>query len=82
MSHCLISLAHSLPLCLRRSITVPYAYQCCAFVACDSAISAAEDDERRNAFGMTVIYTVMSSAHILTGRNATKWQAINAECLP
>ncbi|KAA0723337.1 Leucine-rich repeat-containing G-protein coupled receptor 4 [Triplophysa tibetana] len=33
-----------------RSITVPYAYQCCAFVACDSAISPAEDDERRNAF--------------------------------
>uniref|UniRef100_A0A8C2L215 Leucine-rich repeat-containing G-protein coupled receptor 4 n=1 Tax=Cyprinus carpio TaxID=7962 RepID=A0A8C2L215_CYPCA len=36
-----------------RSITVPYAYQCCAFVACDSAVNSAEDDERRNAFGMT-----------------------------
>uniref|UniRef100_A0A8C1YFP6 Leucine-rich repeat-containing G-protein coupled receptor 4 n=1 Tax=Cyprinus carpio TaxID=7962 RepID=A0A8C1YFP6_CYPCA len=34
-----------------RSITVPYAYQCCAFVACDSAVNSAEDDERRNAFG-------------------------------
>uniref|UniRef100_A0A9J8BVA1 Leucine-rich repeat-containing G-protein coupled receptor 4 n=1 Tax=Cyprinus carpio carpio TaxID=630221 RepID=A0A9J8BVA1_CYPCA len=34
-----------------RSITVPYAYQCCAFVACDSAVNSAQDDERRNAFG-------------------------------
>ncbi|XP_016090629.1 leucine-rich repeat-containing G-protein coupled receptor 4-like [Sinocyclocheilus grahami] len=34
-----------------RSITVPYAYQCCAFVACDSAVNPAQDDERRNAFG-------------------------------
>uniref|UniRef100_A0A8C1M6Z2 Leucine-rich repeat-containing G-protein coupled receptor 4 n=1 Tax=Cyprinus carpio TaxID=7962 RepID=A0A8C1M6Z2_CYPCA len=34
-----------------RFITVPYAYQCCAFVACDSAVNSAEDDERRNAFG-------------------------------
>uniref|UniRef100_A0A8C2KVS0 Leucine-rich repeat-containing G-protein coupled receptor 4 n=1 Tax=Cyprinus carpio TaxID=7962 RepID=A0A8C2KVS0_CYPCA len=28
-----------------RSITVPYAYQCCAFVACDSAVNSAEDDD-------------------------------------
>ncbi|XP_052002316.1 leucine-rich repeat-containing G-protein coupled receptor 4 isoform X2 [Xyrauchen texanus] len=34
-----------------RSITVPYAYQCCAFVACDSAVNPAEEDERRSAFG-------------------------------
>uniref|UniRef100_A0A671QEC2 Leucine-rich repeat-containing G-protein coupled receptor 4 n=1 Tax=Sinocyclocheilus anshuiensis TaxID=1608454 RepID=A0A671QEC2_9TELE len=34
-----------------RSITVPYAYQCCAFVSCDSAVNPAQDDERRNAFG-------------------------------
>ncbi|XP_073715069.1 leucine-rich repeat-containing G-protein coupled receptor 4 isoform X2 [Misgurnus anguillicaudatus] len=42
-------MAKSLP--KLRSITVPYAYQCCAFVACDSVIKPAEDDERRNAFG-------------------------------
>ncbi|KAG7468345.1 hypothetical protein MATL_G00141920 [Megalops atlanticus] len=30
-----------------RSISVPYAYQCCAFVGCDTIVSAAEEDERK-----------------------------------
>uniref|UniRef100_A0A8C2Q9E1 Leucine-rich repeat-containing G-protein coupled receptor 4 n=1 Tax=Cyprinus carpio TaxID=7962 RepID=A0A8C2Q9E1_CYPCA len=47
-----------------RSITVPYAYQCCAFVACDSAVNSAEDDERRNAFGMTFCLLCTSHTHI------------------
>lgn len=57
-----VSLARSLRLffCPHRSITVPYAYQCCAFVACDSAVNPAEEDERRNAFGMSfLVYSIM-----------------------
>ncbi|TRY99409.1 hypothetical protein DNTS_032538 [Danionella cerebrum] len=34
-----------------RSISVPYAYQCCAFVAYESGVHLVEDDGRRNAYG-------------------------------
>ncbi|XP_066510360.1 leucine-rich repeat-containing G-protein coupled receptor 4-like [Hoplias malabaricus] len=34
-----------------RSISVPYAYQCCAFTACDSTLSPAESEEKRKSFG-------------------------------
>uniref|UniRef100_A0A4W4E3N2 Leucine-rich repeat-containing G-protein coupled receptor 4 n=1 Tax=Electrophorus electricus TaxID=8005 RepID=A0A4W4E3N2_ELEEL len=32
-----------------RSISVPYAYQCCAFMACDSTPSSSERDDRTKA---------------------------------
>ncbi|XP_035376973.1 leucine-rich repeat-containing G-protein coupled receptor 4 isoform X1 [Electrophorus electricus] len=34
-----------------RSISVPYAYQCCAFMACDSTPSSSERDDRTKAVG-------------------------------
>ncbi|XP_076854875.1 leucine-rich repeat-containing G-protein coupled receptor 4 [Brachyhypopomus gauderio] len=34
-----------------RSISVPYAYQCCAFMACDSTPSSPERDERKKNIG-------------------------------
>uniref|UniRef100_A0A8C5E6K9 Leucine-rich repeat-containing G-protein coupled receptor 4 n=1 Tax=Gouania willdenowi TaxID=441366 RepID=A0A8C5E6K9_GOUWI len=34
-----------------RSISVPYAYQCCAFVGCDSATGSSEDDSKKSTGG-------------------------------
>ncbi|MCJ8747281.1 hypothetical protein PDJAM_G00151620 [Pangasius djambal] len=35
-----------------RSISVPYAYQCCAFIACDSTLSSLEREDRRKGIGL------------------------------
>ncbi|XP_072527282.1 leucine-rich repeat-containing G-protein coupled receptor 4 [Salminus brasiliensis] len=34
-----------------RSISVPYAYQCCAFMACDGTPISSESEEKRKALG-------------------------------
>ncbi|KAK2819842.1 hypothetical protein Q7C36_021488 [Tachysurus vachellii] len=35
-----------------RSISVPYAYQCCAFIACDGTRSSLEREDRRKGIGV------------------------------
>lgn len=37
-----------------RSISVPYAYQCCAFVGCDSAANSEENDAKKSTGGEEV----------------------------
>ncbi|XP_008308222.1 leucine-rich repeat-containing G-protein coupled receptor 4 isoform X2 [Cynoglossus semilaevis] len=37
-----------------RSISVPYAYQCCAFVGCDSLMSSSEDVDAKKSSGQEV----------------------------
>ncbi|XP_029354815.1 leucine-rich repeat-containing G-protein coupled receptor 4 isoform X1 [Echeneis naucrates] len=37
-----------------RSISVPYAYQCCAFVACDSTSSSEDNDVKKSTAGEDV----------------------------
>ncbi|XP_062846023.1 leucine-rich repeat-containing G-protein coupled receptor 4 [Trichomycterus rosablanca] len=34
-----------------RSISVPYAYQCCAFIACDGTTSSLDREDRRKSIG-------------------------------
>ncbi|KAL2076633.1 hypothetical protein ACEWY4_027770 [Coilia grayii] len=41
--------AQSLP--KLRSISVPYAYQCCAFIGCDTPVSTAQEASRKRASG-------------------------------
>uniref|UniRef100_A0A8C5E680 Leucine-rich repeat-containing G-protein coupled receptor 4 n=1 Tax=Gouania willdenowi TaxID=441366 RepID=A0A8C5E680_GOUWI len=41
-------LCEDLKLLRTLSISVPYAYQCCAFVGCDSATGSSEDDSKKS----------------------------------
>lgn len=38
-------------LLIYRSISVPYAYQCCAFVGCDSLTGSSEENDPKNSAG-------------------------------
>uniref|UniRef100_W5KF41 Leucine-rich repeat-containing G-protein coupled receptor 4 n=1 Tax=Astyanax mexicanus TaxID=7994 RepID=W5KF41_ASTMX len=49
---CVVFLPACVCVCVYRSISVPYAYQCCAFVACDgTSSSSSESKEKRKASG-------------------------------
>lgn len=36
---------------VHRSISVPYAYQCCAFVGCDSVSSSSDENDVKKSTG-------------------------------
>uniref|UniRef100_A0A672FNQ0 G-protein coupled receptors family 1 profile domain-containing protein n=1 Tax=Salarias fasciatus TaxID=181472 RepID=A0A672FNQ0_SALFA len=44
-----------------RSISVPYAYQCCAFVGCDSVTSSSEDSDIKKSTGWITSVTTAQS---------------------
>lgn len=55
--------AHSLSkasLFVCRSISVPYAYQCCAFVGCDSITSSSEENDVKKSTGGNAAVTAFS----------------------
>uniref|UniRef100_A0A7N6BG32 Leucine-rich repeat-containing G-protein coupled receptor 4 n=1 Tax=Anabas testudineus TaxID=64144 RepID=A0A7N6BG32_ANATE len=55
-----------------RSISVPYAYQCCAFVGCDSVMSASDEKDVKKSTGVEDVERISMIMHCSPSPGAFK----------
>lgn len=55
-----------------RSISVPYAYQCCAFVGCDTMISSSEENDMKKSTGVEGVERISMIMHCSPAPGAFK----------
>lgn len=66
-----------------RSISVPYAYQCCAFVGCDSVTSSSdENDGKKSTGGNTVSEPPAQNSLCFVLANIKLMEILHCKCIP